>query len=160
MNASDWLDADTRELFRLFQEHDVRYLIVGGLAVNYHGYPRNTVDTDIFYERSPDNTRRLFEALREFWGGSVPAVQNHEELLEKGIFFQFGRAPNRIDLMNEIPGVDFPEAWENRVDERLRTDPPIRLLFISKQDLIRAKEAADRDIDRADLKYLKGNADD
>lgn len=75
VNAYDWMDEDTRELFRLLEEHDVRYLIVGGVAVNYHGYPRNTVDTDIFYEPSPDNARRLFEALREFWGGSVPAVQ-------------------------------------------------------------------------------------
>ena len=88
-----------------------RYLIVGGEAVIFHGYPRVTGDVDFFYENTPANTRRLFNALLDFWEGRIPGIAAPEELRKLGIILQFGRPPHRIDLMNRIDGVSFSEAW-------------------------------------------------
>ena len=157
MKRPDWLDDDTFELFFLLQKHEVRYLIIGGLAVIYYGYTRNTNDADIFFERTSDNVERLFDCLKEFWGRSIPGIEKKEILLEKGVFFQFGREPNRIDLMNSIPGVDFEKAWPKREVQILETEPPVKLNIISRDELISAKEAAARPIDQADLQYLKSD---
>lgn len=157
MKRPEWLDDDTFELFCLLQKHEVRYLIIGGLAVIYYGYTRNTNDADIFFERSRENVERLFNCLKEFWGGSIPGIEEKENLLEKGVFFQFGREPNRIDLMNSIPGVNFEKAWPKREIQTLESDPPVTLNIISRDELIRAKESAGRPIDQADLQYLNSD---
>ncbi len=154
MNCPDWLDDDSLDFFRVLEEYDVRYLLVGGIAVIYHGYARNTNDLDVFYERSEVNAERLYNGLLDFWDGHVPSISDKNELLEEEVFFQFGREPNRIDLMGSIPGVSFEEVWKNRIQETFQSNPPVRVNFISKNDLIRAKQAAGRDIDKADLKYL------
>ncbi len=157
MKRPDWLDDDTFELFYLLQKHEVRYLIVGGLAVIYHGYTRNTNDADIFFNRTSENGGRLYNCLQEFWEGSIPGIETKEDLLEEDVIFQFGREPNRIDLMNKIPGIKFKEAWPKRETQTLETEPPVELNIISRDELIRSKEAADRPIDEADLQYLKFN---
>lgn len=101
------------------QRHRVRYVIVGGEAVIFHGYPRLTGDIDFFYENSAVNTRRLFAALNDFWSGRVPGVRSPEELREEKLVVQFGRPPNRIDLLNRIDGVTFTEAWRHRIAVRV-----------------------------------------
>lgn len=143
---------DVRELFRCLHCHGVRFLVVGGEAVIYHGHARLTGDVDVFYDPAPENARRLFAALEEFWGGDVPAVRSADDLSEPGVIVQFGRPPNRIDLLSAISGVDFAVAWEGRVEERLGDTP---LFFIGLDALIRNKEAAARDRDREDLAYLR-----
>lgn len=155
MKRPEWLDDDTFDFFHLLQEYEVQYLIVGGLAVIYHGYPRNTGDADIFFENDSENAERLYNCLKKFWGGPISVIDSPADLLEEGTMFQFGREPNRIDLMNDIPGVEFEAAWSKRVVEALETDPPVQLNIISRGKLIQAKEAAARPIDRADLEYLK-----
>lgn len=155
MTSYDWLGEDTFEFLRLLERRDVRYLIIGGVAVNFHGYARTTMDIDIFFEPSESNARKLFKALKDFWGGSVPHVDDEKELLEDEVFFQFGREPNRIDLMSSVPGLSFGKAWADKRVLTLDSDPSIDVYFISMEDLIDAKEAADRPIDRADLEYLR-----
>ncbi len=143
---------DVREFFRLLHEHGVRYLVVGGEAVIYHGHARLTGDVDLFYEATPANSARLFAALEEFWGGEVPGVARADELREPGTIVQFGRPPNRIDLLSRIDGVDFEAAWSGRVEERIGEVP---VFFIGLDALIENKAALDRPRDREDLAYLR-----
>lgn len=106
---------------RLLARHRVRYLVVGGEAVIFHGYPRVTGDIDFFYENSAQNVRRLFKVLLEFWDSDIPGLSSAQELSEPGLILQFGRPPHRLDLMNRIDGVDFRTAWRSRVPIDLET---------------------------------------
>src|ERR1700730_18681692 len=112
---------DVLEFIRLLGRFKVRYLIVGGEAVIFHGYPRLTGDIDFFYERKPGNVARLFEALEVFWDNDVPGVRTANELLDPGVIIQFGRPPNRIDLHSQIDGVSFGSAWNSRIPVGLKT---------------------------------------
>lgn len=140
---------------RLLAQHRVHYLIVGGEAVIYHGYPRVTGDVDFFYENTAGNTRRLFTALLEFWGGRIPGVVAADELREKKIVVQFGRPPHRIDLMNQIDGVTFAEAWPSRVRLRLQTATDlVPAAYIDLPMLLKNKRATSRAKDLEDVRFL------
>jgi hypothetical protein len=148
---------DVGELIETLGRHGVRYLLVGGEAVIYHGYPRLTGDVDFFYEQTSDNSTRLFAALEEFWGGSVPAVASARELLEPGVVVQFGRPPHRVDLISAIDGVTFEAAWPHRIEEGIvfddaRSSP---LPIIGLADLVRNKRAAGRHKDLDDAERLE-----
>ena len=150
-----YLSPDILEFIRLLSAHEVRYLIVGGEAVIYYGHARLTGDVDFFYDRTKDNTRVLFAALKEFWGGKVPGSEEHSEYMKKGAIIQFGCPPNRIDLFNAISGVIFEKAWLNRIQERVAIeDRTYSLFYIGLEDLIRNKRHAKRYKDLEDLKYL------
>jgi predicted nucleotidyltransferase len=149
---ADHFSEDVREFFRLLHTHAVRYVLVGGEAVIYYGYARLTGDVDFFYEPTPENTARLFEALREFWGGDVPGVGSAAELCEPAVVVQFGRPPNRIDLLSTVSGIDFGAAWTSRIEERVGEVP---VFVIGLEALIQNKAAAARDRDRDDLDYLR-----
>jgi hypothetical protein len=156
MNTT-FFSPDMRALLHLLHRDDVRYLIIGGAAVIYHGYPRLTGDIDIFYEQSAGNAGRLYRALRSFWSGDVPGVSGSHELLEPGIIVQFGRPPNRIDLISSLGAIGFEDAWGGRVDEVLQGDgETFRIHFMGLAELIRSKEQAGRPKDQADLDYLRG----
>jgi len=147
---------DITEFLSLLMKHDVRYLIVGGEAVIFYGYARLTGDIDIFYDLEAGNTENLYRALDDFWSGSIPGVDREEELREEGIIIQFGRPPNRIDLINRISGVNFQDVWAGRNRVMLETgEGEIPLHFISLDDLIRNKEQAGRPKDLDDLEYLR-----
>ncbi len=147
---------DTREFLTLLHEHGVRYVIVGGEAVIYYGYARLTGDIDIFFDLRPDNTENLYAALAEFWGGAIPAVTRREELSEPGLILQFGRPPNRIDLLNAIAGVQFDDAWASRLEVSLETERgAIAIYYMGIDHLIANKEAAGRPKDLDDLQFLR-----
>lgn len=147
---------DIQEFLKLLAKFRVRYVIVGGEAVIYHGYARLTGDVDFFYEASPENSRSLYDALREFWAGDIPGVKSFEEFLEIGAIIQFGASPNRIDLINSIAGVDFQEAWDNKVEEKLSIKGRnVPVYLIGLEELIKNKESLGRFKDLDDLRYLK-----
>jgi hypothetical protein len=153
--TGEHLAADIKTFIRLLARHRVRYLLVGGEAVIHHGYPRLTGDIDFFYERTPTNAGRLYRALREFWGGEVPAVVNAADLLEPDMVLQFGRPPNRIDLINTLGTVAFAAAWRRRVLEKLRLrSVAIPLPIISLPDLLQSKRDAGRHKDLDDIEHL------
>ena len=153
--TGEHLARDIVELIRLMQLHEVRFVLVGGEAVIYYGYPRVTGDVDFFYERSIENTRRLFAALEEFWAGPVPGVERFEELMEPGLSLMFGRPPNRVDLLNRISGVDFDEAWTSRVLDTIHAETEeIPLPIIGLQALIKNKQASARNKDLDDVEHL------
>lgn len=151
-----YFSLDIREFIVLLHQHGVRYVVVGDEAVIHYGHARLTGDIDFFYDRSPENARALYDVLLAFWSNNVPGLSAANELLEDGVIVQFGRPPNRIDLLNRIDGVSFTEAWESRVTVPLQVpDGSVSLHFLGLEHLIRNKEAAGRPKDLDDLAYLK-----
>ena len=148
--------SDTQEFIRLLHSHRVHYVITGGEAVIYYGHVRLTGDVDIFYDRQPENAQRLFQALIDFWDGDIPSVSAPEELTKAGLILQFGRPPNRIDLLSRIEGISFEEAWSERREVLLVSESDaVPTYYIGLEQLITNKESAGRPRDRDDLKYLK-----
>ncbi len=146
---------DTRAFLEALAARAVRYLIVGGEAVILHGHVRLTGDVDFFFARDRENLERLFSALEEFWEGDVPGVEAPEDLGPSGTVVQFGQPPNRIDLVNDIDGVTFDEAWPGRVDALIETGKgDVRLAFIGLEALVKNKRASGRPKDLDDLAYL------
>ena len=146
---------DVQVFLRLLDAHDVRYLLIGEVAVIYHGYARFTGDIDFYYDRSPENAERLWSALLEFWDGSVPGIENAGELMDSDMVLQFGRPPNRIDLISDLPAVPFDVAWGQRIVETIRfSGDSVPVSIISLSDLIRSKRDAGRPKDLDDLQHL------
>jgi hypothetical protein len=152
----DYFSPDVRELIATFLRHGVRFLLVGGEAVIYHGYPRLTGDVDFWFEQTAANASRLFIALTEFWSGRIPGVVAERELLEPNVVVQFGRPPHRIDLVSSIDGVTFDQAWRGHVEERLELEgeSPVPLAIIGLADLVANKRAAGRHKDLDDVEHL------
>ena len=107
------LQKDLREFIELLNSHDVKYLIVGGFAVAYHGYPRTTGDIDFFIEVSEENARKLTVVLDQF--GFAGLGLTEKDFLDPGTIIQLGYPPNRIDLVTSISGVAFASAWSRRL---------------------------------------------
>lgn len=105
MIRADYFSSDILELLDLLYRKKVEYLIVGGEAVIYYGYPRLTGDIDLFYRNSDKNTKKLFNVLLDFWDGDIPGIKEKAGLAQPGYVIQFGVPPNRIDFLNEIEGV-------------------------------------------------------
>lgn len=143
------LPVDLREFIELLNSHDVHYVIVGGYAVAYHGYPRMTGDIDFFIEVSSENAHKLESAIVAFGFGGLGLTS--EDFLQPGIVVQLGYPPNRIDLLTGISGATFAEAWEKRVETEFDGLP---MVFIDKSTLIANKAATGRPKDLADLDVL------
>lgn len=134
----------------------VKWVIVGGEAVIYYGHIRLTGDVDFFYSIEGDNVSRLWNALNNFWDNNIPGNLTKNDIAELGSFIQFGVPPNRIDLMNQIDGVEFGEVWENRVVEYIqKKDEKIQVNYIGLNQLIKNKSISNRPKDQEDLKYLR-----
>lgn len=147
---------DVQELLTLFSKYDVHYLIVGGEAVIYYGNPRLTGDVDFFYRNDFKNVEKLFGSLLEFWDGTIPGLENKEELMENGVIVQFGVPPNRIDLINNIEAVNFDDAWKNKLTVTVAIyKESIQIFYIGLDDLIKNKQSIGRNKDKEDLKFLK-----
>ena len=155
---AEYFSNDVHAFLRVLATHEVRYLLIGDLAVIYHGYARLTGDVDFFYDREPENTRRLWAALLEFWDGSVPALERPEELTDPDLVVQFGHPPNRIALISGLQSVSFADAWERRVDETIMLGADsIPAFVLGRDDLLQSKRDAGRPKDLDDLQHL-GNS--
>ncbi|HUW60688.1 MAG TPA: hypothetical protein VMZ06_06745 [Candidatus Bathyarchaeia archaeon] len=140
---------DFEELFRLLEEHRVDYMIVGGYAVAFHGYPRFTKDIDIFFECSQENIARLRSALVAF--GFTEEDLPEDAFATKGNVLTFGVAPTRVDLLNDIDGVRYADAKANIVRGAYGG---VEVTFIGRDDLIQNKRAAPRSQDKVDAEEL------
>ena len=138
-----------KELFQLLENHHVDYMVIGGYAVAFHGYPRFTQDIDLFFEASPANVTRLREVLIEF--GFAEKDLPEEAFTSKGNVLTFGVAPTRVDLLNEIDGVIYPEAKKNVVRGSYGN---VQINFIGRDDLIKNKLATRRAQDKVDAENL------
>lgn len=143
------LAKDSREFIELLNSTGVEYLVVGGHAVAFHGFPRYTGDIDLLVRRSPENISRLISAFEQFGLGDVRAQQ--AALLEPNRIVQLGQPPNRIDILTSIDGVTFEEAWERRLPAEL---DGLTVSILSLKDLISTKSASGRPKDLGDLSNL------
>jgi predicted nucleotidyltransferase len=144
------LDKDLLELLELFRSKGVEFLVVGGHAVAFHGYPRLTEDLDLFVRPDLANGEKIVSALQDFGFGSLEITPSDFEAHERVI--QLGRAPNRVDLLTRLYGVDFDVAWERRIAAVLDAVP---VWMISRDDLIANKRATGLTQDIADADRLE-----
>ena len=148
MDAPQFPD-DFSEFLRLLDAHRVDYLLVGGFAVGLHGYPRATIDLDIWVQSVPDNAQRLVAALRAF-GFDVPSLVP-DLFLAPDSLVRFGTPPFRIEIMTSIDGVTYEACRANAIRASIDgVDVPV----ISLADLKTNKRAAGRHKDLADLDNL------
>ncbi len=138
-----------KDVFASFQKHDVRYVVIGGVAAIVHGVPRATFDLDILVEAAPDNARRLLDALLEAGLGTA-ALTTEKDLLSNEITIFKDKV--RIDVQTSTPGLGFQQAWDHRQTMEYQGQP---FYVASKSDLIASKKAASRDIDLEDIKLLE-----
>lgn len=143
------LPRDWREFIGSLNSGEVEYLIVGAFALAFHGFPRYTGDIDIWVRATPDNARKVAEAISAF--GFASLGLSASDFLTPGQVIQLGLAPNRIDLLTSITGVEFEDAWQRRVAAELDGVP---VLFIDRESLIKNKKATGRTQDWADLEVL------
>jgi len=140
---------DFEELLRLLEEHGIEYMIVGGYAVAYHGYPRFTKDIDLFFRLTRENALRLRQVLVAF--GFREEDLPIEAFMTSGNVLTFGIAPTRVDLINEIDGVTYDEARPNVVRGKYGG---VEVTFIGLADLVKNKKATPRAKDKGDVEEL------
>lgn len=138
-----------KDVFRCFRCHDVKYVVIGGIASVLHGVPRATFDLDILIEATPDNAARLLEALLEAGLGTA-SLTTPEEIVRNEITVFKDRV--RIDVQTTTPGLRFRDAWERReVMEYEGESFPV----VCREDLIASKRAAGRAEDLEDVRLLE-----
>jgi hypothetical protein len=141
---------DFREFAACANARDVRFLIVGGQAVAFHGHPRYTKDLDVWIERTPENARRLIRALEDF--GFASLELEAQDFLESDQVIQLGYAPVRIDLLTSVKGRTFSDCYPRR---KVQEVEDATLPYIGLDDLRASKRASGRHQDLADVEALK-----
>jgi len=149
------LNEDYRDMLQTLLGNDVKFLIVGAYALAAYGYPRATGDFDIWVKASLENSKKILSSLASF-GASMSGLTENT-FTEKGIIFQIGVAPRRIDLITHIDGVDFNDAYPSR---KVIVMEGLNLPFISKENLIQNKKSTGREKDLVDAKHLEANSED
>ena len=146
------MSSEFKDLLSIFNAHGVEYLVVGAHALAAHGRIRATGDLDIWVRADPANARRVMQALAAF--GAPLQDLREADLAQPGIVFQIGVAPLRIDILTEIDGVQFEDAWRQRLSSVFAGEP---VSVLSVAHLIENKRAAGRAQDLADLEWLEKN---
>jgi hypothetical protein len=147
--ATIHLPPDFKDFLQLLNSHQVEYLLIGGYAVGYHGYPRATGDMDIWIAIHPQNAEKVVAALREF-GFDLPELQVELFLEEKRVI-RMGTPPLKIDITTSISGVSFAECYAERIVE---TFDGIPVNVINLNHLKTNKKASGRLQDLTDLQNL------
>jgi predicted nucleotidyltransferase len=143
------LPLDFKEFLKLLNEKRVKYLLIGGYAVGYHGYPRATNDMDIWIAIHPDNAERIADVLKEF-GFDLPELIP-DLFLQKDKIIRMGNPPMRLEISTGISGVEFEESYASRVVDTL---DGVEVNIIDLPHLKANKKAAGRLKDLADLENL------
>jgi len=138
-----------KDVFASFQKHDVRYVVIGGIAAVLYGVPRATFDLDILIESTPENAQHLLDALLDAGMGTA-VLTNVEEILLNEITIFKDRV--RIDVQTSTPGLQFQNAWSRRNTLEYQGQP---FYIASREDLISSKKAAGRDVELEDVRLLQ-----
>lgn len=144
------LNQDFKEFIQSLNDNQVRYLVIGGYAVAFHGHPRYTKDLDVWIAMNPDNAAKMVKALQQFGFGSLGLKA--EDFLVPDQIIQLGYAPSRIDLLTTLEGVEFENCYASRVEVEI---DEIKANFIDLDNLKRNKKATGRHQDLADLENLE-----
>ena len=155
MNSIDELNM-SKELFpdpylsflKLLNKHAVTYMIVGGYAVNFHGYNRVTGDMDVWVDASDENKKKLLKAIDEYGYEIDPLIEMN---LAETTVFNFGGAPYRIEILSSISGVKFNDAYQNRVPFMYLD---LEIPFLNLKDLLQNKIVSARYKDWDDYEKL------
>lgn len=143
------LPEEWRAFIELLNSNEVEYLIVGAVALAYHGMPRYTGDLDILIRNSPENAKRLETALDRFGFASLGLTA--ADFVNSYQVIQLGVAPTRIDLLTSLTGVSFDEAWRERIHDEF---VGVQTNIIGREALIKNKKSTGRPQDLADLEAL------
>jgi hypothetical protein len=149
------LNEDYRDMLHVLSEEKVRFILVGAYALAAHGYPRATMDIDIWVMPSPENADAVLRALSRF--GAPLHNLTKEDLLKDGTIFQIGVAPRRIDIITSASGLQFETTYQNSISVNIEG---IEVRIPSIDDLILNKRAIGRTKDLADaeaLEFLKNS---
>jgi predicted nucleotidyltransferase len=147
--ATIHLPSDFKEFLKLLNAHKVEYLLIGGYAVGYHGYPRATADMDIWVAMNPENAEKIVAVLREF--GFESTQLSAELFLKDWQIIRLGVPPVRIELATTVSGVNFSDCYSSRIVDTL---DGVEISLISLGDLKINKKSAGRHNDLADLENL------
>ncbi len=147
------LDNNFKEFIALLNANGVKYLIIGGFAVAFHGYPRYTKDLDFWVWADPENAERLLKTIDEFGLGSIGLQK--EDFTNTDNVIQLGYEPNRIDLIVQLAGLDFETCFAQRKEGSFEGVP---INFIGYADLIKNKRSTGRPKDRVDAATLERKA--
>lgn len=124
-------------VFRSFQRHDVKYVVIGGIAAVLHGVPRATFDLDILIDATADNAQRLLDALTEA-GLATALLTTPEDIVANEVTIFKDRV--RIDVQTSTPGISFREVWKRK---KAVTYHEQEFYILSREDLIASKRAVD-----------------
>jgi uncharacterized nucleotidyltransferase DUF6036 len=144
------LNEDYRDMLHALSDEKVRFLLVGAYALAAHGYPRATMDIDIWVMPSSQNADAVLRALRRF--GAPLHNLTKEDLQKDGTLFQIGVAPRRIDLITTASGLQFEQTYQRSLGVNIEG---IEVHIPSIDDLIRNKLATGRTKDLADVEVLE-----
>ena len=143
------IQQDFEELLKLLEDNSTRYMIIGGYAVAYHGFPRLTKDIDFFFDNSEENVKKIICSLIAF---GFPEVDLHiEGFTTEWNIITFGVEPVRGDFINRISGMNFDEAWNNKVRGKYGE---VEVNFIGRIELIKNKSSTNRLKDKLDVEEL------
>jgi hypothetical protein len=137
-------------LLAAFAAARVEYAVVGGVAVNAHGYVRATNDLDIFIRPTEENARAAFNALLSL-GVPLEGLEPND-LLDEEENLRFGPEEDHIDILSSIGEMRFDQVWRNRIETRVEG---LSIPVISKSDLIENKRQVGRLRDLADAEELE-----
>lgn len=140
---------DFKEFFESLNNNHVRYLVVGGYAVAFHGHPRYTKDIDIWVERSSENADALIRAINQF--GMESLGLKEKDFLVPDQVIQLGYPPDRNDILVSITGVEFSDCYPERIEANV---DEVKINFIDLEHLKQNKKASARLQDLADLENL------
>jgi hypothetical protein len=143
------IQQDFEELLKLLENNSARYVIVGGYAVAYHGFPRLTKDIDFYFDNSKENVKKIISSLVDF--GFPEGDLNVDMFTSEGNIITFGVEPVRVDFLNQISGVNFEEAWKNKIRGKYGN---VEVNFIGRLELIKNKKSTNRPKDKLDAEEL------
>lgn len=143
---------DFEEFLQYLNDNEVKYVIVGGYAVAFHGYTRATSDMDLFFENTESNIQKICKALALF--GITTNEQSVKDFSDPGSIIRLGIPPVQLEMINLISGLTFTEVWDHRVGGKYGEIP---VFYISFADLLKNKKASGRIKDLADFDELGGN---
>ena len=137
------LNQDFKDMLSCLKDERVEFIIVGAYALAAHGFPRATGDIDIWVRNSADNAHKILRALARF--GAPIFNLTEEDLMAPEMVFQIGVEPSRIDILTDIDGVGFDQAWQSKTSVVL---DDLEIFVLSKADLLKNKLATGRDKDQ------------
>ena len=144
------MNPDFIDLLRAFSDAEVRFLVVGAYALALHGRPRATGDLDVWVEATPENAARVMRALAAF---GAPLTDIAEaDFAREGVTYQIGVPPGRIDILTDLTGITFREAWGDRLR---RPFGDVEVDFIGRTSFIRNKRATGRPKDLGDIEGME-----